>query len=32
MPEDIHHIDVELTYTGPSAEQAEKLTEIWKSR
>lgn len=31
-PADFHHIDVELTYTGPSVEQAETLTEIWKSR
>ena len=31
-PADIDHIDVVLTYTGPSMEQAETLTEIWKSR
>ena len=31
-PSDFHHIDVELTYAGPSLEQAETLTEIWKSR
>lgn len=31
-PVDFDHIDVDFTYTGPSLEQAEKLTEIWRSR
>ena len=31
-PFDFDHIDVELIYTGPTLEQAEALTEIWKSR
>ena len=31
-PIDFDHIDVEFTYAGVSAEQAETLTEIWKSR
>ena len=31
-PEDFDHIDVEFTYAGPSQQQAETLTEIWKAR
>ena len=31
-PEDFHHIDIDFLYDGPTLEQAEKLTEIWKAR
>jgi uncharacterized OsmC-like protein len=31
-PVDFDHIDVEFTYTGPTFDQAETLTQIWKSR
>jgi uncharacterized OsmC-like protein len=31
-PPDFDHMEIVFTYTGPSLDQAHRLTEVWKSR
>lgn len=31
-PADFHHIDLVFAYSGPTLDQAEELTKIWKDR